>query len=107
MYDTCGIMSFGLIPAIGGAIGGGLVLVAYYYNGIDDNIVSMSNPDGVFRNWQPFNSKGGYQVGGSFTALGAGILFSLIAGFLIAVSYKEKPDNFYEDGWFLDVQTEE
>lgn len=48
LLDTCGILSVGLFPSVLGAIASCVILSAYYYQGLNDAIPGLSNPQGVF-----------------------------------------------------------
>ena len=48
MLDTCGVMSFSVLPSILGGLSSAMILIGYFYKGIDSNIVSASSNTGIF-----------------------------------------------------------
>jgi ammonia channel protein AmtB len=103
LLDTCGTLSFGVLPSVMGAICSCLLLMAYDRNGADDKVYSLSDPNGVFSPKLDLQRKGGYQAGAAFVAMGIGVFIALITGFLIVIHYRENRDTFYNDDWQFDV----
>lgn len=104
LLDSTGILSACVFPSMFGAVASCLVLSAYHHQGIDQKIVSLSNPLGILaRTDFTFNHKGGLQVGGLSLAIGVSMFAAGISGFLVAIDYNDEPDGFYTDDSFIDV----
>lgn len=104
LLDTSGILSTCVFPSMFGSVASCLVLSAYHHQGIDQMIVSLSNPIGILaRNDFTFNHKAGLQVGGLSLAIGVSMFAAGISGFLVAIDYNDESDGFYQDDSYIDI----
>jgi ammonium transporter Rh len=82
LFDTCGIHNLHGIPGLLGGIWSAII-VAWYNIGYD-SAIGASYSTGKMLNISPnsFLKQGGLQIAGTFTSLGMGIGFGIIAGFI-------------------------
>ena len=88
LYDTCGIHNLHGIPGLLGGIWSA-VIIAFYNTGYDKTLDSLYSTN-KFLNIEPdFLRQGALQIAGTFTSLGMGIGFGLVAGLIGSLFYKE------------------
>ena len=99
LHDTAGVHNVHGIPGILGGLISAAVIAAYNSDPLNNEeeisyLTFYTNPfDG-----RSFIGQGAIQVAGTFVSLGMGILFGVIAGFLMAIFYKRYSANeFYND----------
>jgi ammonium transporter Rh len=81
LYDTCGIHNLHGIPGLLGGIWSAIV-VAWYNIGYDSTIAASYSTKTMCNITNSFLKQGGLQIAGTFTSLGMGIGFGIIAGFI-------------------------
>lgn len=93
------------IPAVLGGIISAMIM-ASYQNGFDpavSNSLDPANNPNLTRTGS-FLYQGWLQFAGTLVSVGFGIVFGLLAGFIICGFYDENPDSFYDDNSYIKVE---
>lgn len=97
LYDTCGIHNLHGIPGVLGGIFSAIVMAAYntgYDTTYTSNFNFFTSP---FNNVTNFLKQGGLQLAGTLSCLFFGLCFGLTTGYIISMTYDERPATFFHD----------
>jgi len=76
------------IPGVYGGIWSSII-IAFYNTGYDSEVAVNYGSQGVFNKYrESFLNQGGLQIAGTFTSVGMGIGFGIVAGYLISLFYQ-------------------
>lgn len=97
LYDTCGINNLHGIPGVLGGLFSAIVMAAYnsgYDTVYTSNFNFFTSP---FNNVSNFLKQGGLQFAGTLSCIFFGLTFGLTTGYIISMTYDERPATFFRD----------
>jgi ammonium transporter Rh len=103
LMDTCGVHNLHGIPGLLGGILSSIAIAAYRSSpmdiGIGSNLPFFSNPV----KGRTLNEQAWWQILGTVTSLGIGILSGMLAGYLMSLSYGFRNRHYYRDTAFFET----
>ncbi len=107
LMDTCGVHNLHGIPGLLGGILSSIAIAAYQSSPMDSGIganLPFASSTTLHRS---YNIQAWWQILGTISSLGIGLLSGMFAGYLISLSYKFKNRHYYRDSAFFEIPEEE
>ncbi len=107
LIDTCGVHNLHGIPGLLGGILSSIAIAAYQSSPMDSSLGANLLFSSDTTHHRSFNIQAWWQILGTITSLGIGLLSGMFAGYLISLSYKFKNRHYYRDDAFFEILDED
>lgn len=101
LLDTCGVHNLHGIPGFLGGVLSSIAIAAYQSSEMDASIgVNLPFFSTPYKH-RSLNTQAWYQILGTITSLGIGLLAGAFAGYIISLDYKFRNRHYYRDTAFF------